>query len=459
MGEVTRTFTYTADRRACYSFVGGFAALFLLEGAAWVLGIALLVPNVAVKLSLIGALVALVLYVIFGSMLRPLWTSHRLSGTHLHLVYGRDRFDVPRAALVAARPVRERLPRSYLARAETDAKRCRITAAFSDRGQVLLLLDRPYRFRRDAAAPAIDQILVNVDDREGFVAALGLPETPAVRAAVETPSSPQAASSEASNSLVAPSPTPAVAPTSPAVAICARGLSRSYDGFPAVDNLDLGIRTGEIYGFLGPNGAGKSTTIRMLVGLAEPSAGRGCIGGHPIGSVEAKEALGYVPDRAILYERLTGREFLEFLAQMRGIPEDPAAERIERLLEMLELSGRADGPCGAYSFGMKRKLALAGALLHEPSVLILDEPLNGLDPRSARRLKDLFTELAARGVAVMLSTHDLATAEGVCHRVGILHRGTLIAEGSAGELRRLAEAPDLEGVFLRLTEEQPEAVA
>ena len=456
MEGAERTFPYTADRRACYGFVGSFAVLFLLEGAAWALGIALLVPHIALKLALIGAVAALVLYIIFGSILRPLWTSHHLSGTHLHVRYGRDAFDIPRDALVSARPVRERLPRSYLARAEADAKKRRITAAFSEQGQVLLRLDRRYRFHEDTSAPAIDQLLINVDDRDAFLAALGLPETPVAPADGETPLSPGGAGSEVSAAAVGGSPAPPVAPSPASVAISTHGLSRSYGDLPAVVGLDLEIRAGEIYGFLGPNGAGKTTTIKMLVGLVEPSGGRASIGGRPIGSVGAKAVLGYVPDRAILYERLTGREFLEFLGQMRGIPRREATGRIERLLRLLDLSERADGPCGAYSLGMRRKLALAGALLHEPSVLILDEPLNGLDPRGARRLKELFAELAASGVAVMLSTHDLATAEEVCHRVGILHRGRLIADGDASELRRLAGAPDLEAVFLRLTEERAE---
>jgi len=225
-----------------------------------------------------------------------------------------------------------------------------------------------------------------------------------------------------------------------------------------VDDLSLAIRPGEIYGFLGPNGAGKTTTIKMLVGLLEPNAGHAWIAGHDVWTepLPAKAALGYVADRAMLYARLTGREFLQFLAQMRGIPQQEAHERIEYLLDLLELTGRADSPCGQYSFGMKRKLALAGALLHRPPVLILDEPLSGLDPRSARRLKDLFAELAAGGATIFLSTHDLATAESVCHRVGIIHKGRLLTEGSAHDLRQFAAAPSLESVFLTLTAEQEE---
>lgn len=235
--------------------------------------------------------------------------------------------------------------------------------------------------------------------------------------------------------------------------ICTENLSRAFKSFNAVENLNLSIREGEIYGFLGANGAGKTTTMKMLVGLLEPSSGQAWIAGHNVWTepLAAKGAFGYVADRAILYERLTGREFLNFLAQLRGLPLGQAKERVAHLLDLLELTDHAHRSCGAYSFGMKRKLALAGALLHQPAVLILDEPLNGLDPRSARRLKDLFIERANSGTTILLSTHDLATAEAVCHRVGIIHRGRLLAEGSASELEQMASAPDLEAVFLSLT--------
>ena len=243
-----------------------------------------------------------------------------------------------------------------------------------------------------------------------------------------------------------------------AVAIRTENLTRRYKSFTAVDNLNLGVQPGEIYGFLGANGAGKTTTMKMLVGLLQPDAGHAWISGHDAWKepLAARAALGYVADRSMLYDRLTGREFLAFLTQMRGIPEQVAGARVEHLLDLLELKDRADTACGSYSFGMKRKLAIAGALVHEPPVLILDEPLNGLDPLSAHRLKDLFAELAAGGTAIFLSTHDLATAESICQRVGIIHKGRLLVEGSASELRQVAAAPDLEAVFLTLTAEATE---
>jgi ABC-2 type transport system ATP-binding protein len=239
------------------------------------------------------------------------------------------------------------------------------------------------------------------------------------------------------------------------LAIRTEYLTRRYKGFIAVDTLNLAVRAGEIYGFLGSNGAGKTTTMKMLVGLLRPDEGHAWIDGHDVWNepLVAKAAFGYVADHTMLYDRLTGREFLDFLAQIRGMPEQSASERIEQLLDVLELRDRANTACSTYSFGMKRKLAIAGALMHKPRVLILDEPLNGLDPLSARRLKDLFAELVADGSAIFLSTHDLATAESLCHRVGIIHKGHLLVEGSSSELRQIAGAPGLEEAFLSLTAE------
>jgi ABC-2 type transport system ATP-binding protein len=200
-----------------------------------------------------------------------------------------------------------------------------------------------------------------------------------------------------------------------------------------------------------------------MVGLLAPGSGTVSIAGHDLATepLAARAAFGYLPDRPLLYDRLTGRELLRFLAQLRRFPRRLAETRIVELLAAVDLAAAADRLCGTYSLGMKRKLSLAAALLHQPEVLILDEPFNGLDPKGARRLKDLLSRLATEGVAVFLSTHDLATAEAVCHRIGILHRGRLVAEGSAAELRvrETGEAPDLEAAFLEITETPIEAIA
>lgn len=457
MISAEQLFPYTAHRRACYSFAATFTFVLLLEAGMWAFLVVVLAPSLILKVVLLGTLVAINLFAIFGLMLAPLWTKHRLTKTHLYLHYGFDKMTIPLADLMAAQPVQER--HSYRMRAEYQAHSHRIVAAFSEQGQVLLRLNQRHRFHVNRADVSADRFLVNVDHRDAFLAALGLPEKsvpqPANRSTGHDPWRPDAA--PARSLPISPPPSLVVRPTG-AVAIGTKGLSRRYGDFVAVEDLNLAIQPGEIYGFLGPNGAGKTTTIKMLVGLIAPTTGSITIAGHDLQAepVAAKTAFGYVPDRAILYDRLSGREFLSFLAQLRGIGQPEAARRIDELLHLLELADRADGQCGTYSFGMKRKLVLAGALLHRPPVLILDEPLNGLDPRSARRLKDLFLSSAAEGVTVLLSTHDLTTAEAVCHRVGIINHGRLVAEGSASQLRRIAEAPDLEAVFLSMTEEKQE---
>ncbi|MBA3531872.1 MAG: ABC transporter ATP-binding protein [Ardenticatenales bacterium] len=332
--------------------------------------------------------------------------------------------------------------------AQHEEKTERLRIALSDKGQVLLRLAQPVLFRFwPNGGGAATSILLNVDDPERFLSALALPEE-VIR---QIPTFQQERKADSPRTPLAFPP-----PDSAPLALHSEGLHRQFGGFAAVRDLSLAIRRGEIYGFLGANGAGKTTTIKMLVGLLEPSAGRIFLAGHDVWAapLAAKAALGYVPDSAILYERLSAREFLAFLGHLRGLPADESRARAESLLAVLDLTGRADEPCGSFSYGMKRKLSLAGALLHQPAVLILDEPLNGLDPRSARRVKDLFLELAAGGTTIFLSTHDLATAESVCDRVGIMHQGQLLAEGRADEVRQLTNAPDLEAAFLALTAEQ-----
>jgi ABC-2 type transport system ATP-binding protein len=454
-----QTFTYTARRRAYFSAAMPFLAIVALESPLTVLLILVFARAPLVRLLLLGAYAGLLLFLVFGVLLSALWTKHRLTPTHLALRYGLDRIEVPRSAIVAARATHEQLDALQLLRAQLDARRHRIVAAFSEEGQVLLTLDQRRTFRVRGTTGVADQILINVDRRDAFLAALGIPQTCASEP--KPASVPVESARPARQDTVPRSPNPAQATAGATPAVRTEHLSRHFGSVTAVDDLNLTLSPGEIYGFLGPNGAGKTTTIKMLVGLLQPDRGHAYIAGHDVWAepVRAKAAFGYVPDRAVLYDRLTGREFLAFLAQMRAMLRRQAETRIAELLQLLDLAERADTLCSTYSFGMKRKLALAGALLHHPPVLILDEPLNGLDPRSSRCIKNLFADLAAAGTTILLSTHDLATAESVCTRVGILHRGRMVAEGSAGDLRQLAGAPDLETVFLALTEEEPGEVA
>jgi ABC-2 type transport system ATP-binding protein len=238
-------------------------------------------------------------------------------------------------------------------------------------------------------------------------------------------------------------------------------LTKHYGKTRAVDGITFTIEPGEVFGFLGPNGAGKTTTIKVCTGLLKPTEGQVKVAGFDIvrQSVEAKANLGYVPDAPFLYDKLTGREFLRFVGAVY-LRKTPAAVdgRVDEILELVDLADRADELLEGYSFGMKRKITLGAAILHRPRVLLLDEPTVGLDAVSARRAKDVFRQMAESGSAVLLTTHIMEIAERLCERIGIIHRGKLVAVGTLAELREQAQSPGstLEDVFLSLTEEEQE---
>jgi ABC-2 type transport system ATP-binding protein len=237
-----------------------------------------------------------------------------------------------------------------------------------------------------------------------------------------------------------------------APAILARGLRKTYGAHVAVEGVDLRIERGEIVAFLGPNGAGKTTTIKMLTGLLQPTGGAAAILGHDIerDPIGAKALFGYVPDTPNLYGKLKGWEFLRFMARLYRVPTEQAEHRAAELLRLFELTEAAGELVEGYSHGMRQKLALAGALIHDPRVLFLDEPTVGLDPRSARLLRDLLVQLRARGVAVFLSTHILEIAERMADRVVIIDKGEIVAAGTLAELRH-GGSGSLEDIFLSLT--------
>ena len=232
------------------------------------------------------------------------------------------------------------------------------------------------------------------------------------------------------------------------------GLSKQYGRFSAVDTLNLRVAPGELFGFLGPNGAGKTTTIRMMMGLLVPTRGSVSIDGYDCHAdgVEVKRRIGYLPDNPIFYDYLRGHEILQFVAQMHGFPRTQAKVRTERLLAEFGLDEAGDEFAVNYSMGMKKKLALACALIHQPRVLILDEPINGLDPRAAREVNERLLQCVTQGVTVFVSTHLLDMAERLCSRVGIIHHGKLVATGTLDEIRAAtATNGSLEDVFLNLT--------
>jgi ABC-2 type transport system ATP-binding protein len=235
--------------------------------------------------------------------------------------------------------------------------------------------------------------------------------------------------------------------------ITIRKLTKKYGELIAVNNIDLEVPRGEIFGFLGPNGAGKTTTIKMMTGLLQPSGGSILIGGYDVQKepLKAKFITGFIPDRPYLYEKLTAVEFLHFTARLYGMTD--SNKKIAGQLELFGLTDWANELIENFSHGMKQRLVMASALLHEPRVLVVDEPMVGLDPRGARLVKDIFKDLAARGVCVFMSTHTLEIVEQMCTRVAIINKGDLIAEGSVEDLGRMARMPEshLEPIFLRLT--------
>lgn len=233
------------------------------------------------------------------------------------------------------------------------------------------------------------------------------------------------------------------------------GLSKRFGNLVAVDNISLEVRPGEIFGFLGPNGAGKTTTLKMIAGLWRPSAGKIYINGIDLSvkPVGAKRLMGYIPERPFLYQKLTGKEFLTFICAAYGIKESEGEGRIEGLLDLFELSHFADELIEGYSQGMKQRLVIAGALLHQPRLLIVDEPMVGLDPKGAQLIKALFRQQAQQGMTIFISTHTLYLAQELCHRIAIIHKGALVALGTMQELQDIAASQDshLEAIFLKLT--------
>jgi len=234
-----------------------------------------------------------------------------------------------------------------------------------------------------------------------------------------------------------------------------RSVVKRYSEILAVNNVDLTIKKGEIFGLLGPNGSGKSTTLKMLLGLVQPESGSIIVLGTDVQKdpITVKQQVGYVPESPRLYEFLTGIEYLDFIADVYEMQTEEKKNRIYEYLKALELEGREGDMINGYSDGMKQKIALISAFLHRPRLLVLDEPLSALDPRSARIIKDVLNQLKTQGVTTIMSTHVLEIAQAVCDRIGIMYHGKLLALGNMKELRAMSKLPDsgLEDIFLKLT--------
>ncbi len=234
-----------------------------------------------------------------------------------------------------------------------------------------------------------------------------------------------------------------------------RGLTKRYGNFVAVDNIDLHVARGELFGFLGPNGAGKTTTLRIIAGILRPSEGQVELGGDDVvkNPMAAKARLGFIPDRPFVYEKLTGAEFLRFVAGLYGQDGAVIERRIDELFELFELSVWKHQLVESYSHGMRQKLIISSALIHRPECIVVDEPMVGLDPKSARLLKDIFRAFVERGGTVLMSTHTLEVAQAMCDRIAIIQDGSIVAEGTITELREQTATHDasLEELFLKLT--------
>jgi ABC-2 type transport system ATP-binding protein len=232
-------------------------------------------------------------------------------------------------------------------------------------------------------------------------------------------------------------------------------LTKVYGPTVALNDVTISVGTGEVRGLLGPNGSGKSSLMKTIMGLTKPSYGSLHVLGYDVRTspMEIKKIVGYVPESPRLYEFLTATEYLDFIADVRGLPFDQKKERIAKFVDALDLEGKQGDMISSYSQGMKQKVAIIGALLHRPRVLLMDEPLNGLDPKSARLVKELIHGLAKEGVSVVFSTHILEIAEAICDKLTILQGGKILAEGTSKELRENAGLPGsgLEDVFLKLT--------
>ena len=237
------------------------------------------------------------------------------------------------------------------------------------------------------------------------------------------------------------------------------GVTKKFLGITAVDNVTFTARAGEITGYLGPNGSGKSTTLKMITALIEPSSGQIRFDGQPINHdlIAYKQRMGYVPEEPHLYAHLSGLEYLIMVGQLRNLPAGPTADRIDGLLRLFALHGDRHSPISAYSKGMRQKILLSAALLHNPDLILLDEPFSGLDVSTGLVLRSLIQELAARGKVVLFSSHDLEIVERVCSHVVILHRSKIVADDSIEHLRKLMALPTLEEIFSQLAVEQDTA--
>ncbi len=437
------TFTYARTGKALRSTTNMFTSM-LMGDVAVIVILVFILSEPWNWVTLVGGSVLVVLAV---RLLRyPLRTAHTLDEAGLHLHMGRFRMTIPRDAIVGAQRYTAALPggtpvptRPAAYRPDTDT----LYLLAEKQGLVEVQLSQPVERRKGNLAFEFTRLVLSLDDPDSLVSALN-GTAPAAAVTAEAPRVAVSAHLWAGSGS----------------AIRLEGLSKRFGDFQAVREVSLAVEPGEILAFLGSNGAGKTTTIKMMVGLLRPSAGRVLIGGRNVWAegAEARRLVGYVPDVPILYEGLTAREFLWLMAGLYGLDRAEGRRRAEELLAMLKMERWGDHLMKGFSLGMKRKMAIAAALVHRPQVLLLDEVTNGLDPRATREVKDFILAAARAGTAVLLTTHLLDVAQELADRIAVIHRGEVRASGTLSELQGQAGRPlaGLEELFLAFTEDEPE---
>jgi|GEM_PF-181221 len=489
-------FTYTRTGQALKYRLLTLGVLAGADLAGWVIAIFLLPPPWGLGVGLGGLAITAVVY---WFVMAPLRTAHVLDGERLLLQMGRQRVAVRRQDIRTVAPLKTPLSRrldvgiSY--RSQTDT----LYVLADHRRLVALTLARPYELKVPGQGLCqFTRVVLSLDEPDRFCAVLAGPGSAAEPVVVPPPAEAQpaapatrtlppaapASTTTPAGARVPPAipsgpPAPPAYPAAPAAdgatpvpsaqreacggaALRLVGLVKRYGDFTAVRGINLEVRYGEVLAFLGTNGAGKSTTIRMATGLLRPTAGRVLVEGRDLWGEggPVRRLLGYVPDVPLLHESLTAREFLWLVAGLYDLPEAEGRRRAEQLLAQVGLERWGDYQIRSFSLGMKRKLALAAALVHRPRVLLLDEVTNGLDPRASRAVKDFIRAAAREGAAVLLTTHILAVAEELADRIAIIHAGAIRAVGDLAVLRAAAGRPGagLEELFLALTDDPPMGV-
>jgi ABC-2 type transport system ATP-binding protein len=446
-----QSFTYAKKGAALRQHVTMLCAMLMADVAVFVV-VTLLVRGMW-RWIVPGAGVLLVTVALWA-LTHRLRTYHSLDAERLRLRFGRFSLDVPREAIDRVELRRDRVPGRVEVPTspvgyEADSDTLYVLA--DRKGLAVVQLRQPLEAKAGRLGQVqFTRVVVSLDEPERFAAAFAGAASVDVGMQVALP-----VAADVAVAAAAPVASGAQGAAGAAPALRLDGLRKCYDDFTAVAGLHLSVAPGEVLAFLGANGAGKTTTIRMMTGLLRPTAGRVFIGGHDLWTdgTAARRLVGYVPDVPLLYEGLTAREFLWLMAGLHGLPRPEGRRRADVLLALLQLERWGDHLLRTFSLGMKRKMAIAAALVHRPRVLLLDEVTNGLDPRAAREIKDLIAASAREGTAVFLTTHLLDVVQELAHRIAVIDRGELRALGTVDELRRQVGRPEagLEELFLTLT--------